>query len=157
MRRRLAVPSDAEDVLQQALIAALRGTPALRDEAALVPWFYQVLRNAVVDHLRAQARGARRLDGFEEVAALPPHEVGSCACSLVLLRELPPSYAEILERVDVRDEPIEDVAASLGVTVGNATVRLHRARRGLRERLLACCGCTSTDACQSCSCARGEV
>jgi RNA polymerase sigma-70 factor (ECF subfamily) len=107
--------------------------------------------------MRAQARATRRPMGFEPQPDLPPHEVGNCACSVALLAELPPAYADILTRVDVREEPVEAVALELGVTVNNATVRLHRARKALRDRLAACCGCKSAQECQSCRCATGCV
>ncbi|MBL8744352.1 MAG: sigma-70 family RNA polymerase sigma factor [Myxococcales bacterium] len=156
-RRRVPVQADAEDVVQQALMTAARTAAAVREEAALVPWFYQVVRSTLSDHLRAQARASRRLDSLDAPYSMPPHEVGNCACSVALLVELPASYVDILTRVDVLEEPIETAAAALGLTVNNATVRLHRARKALRDRLEACCGCKSAEECQSCACATGCV
>lgn len=157
LRHRLAVPADADDVLQQAFLTAARTSGALRSEASLMPWFYQVLRTALADHLRAQARAARPVIDLEPSSTMPPFEVGNCACGVALLYELPDAYREILTRVDVREEPIEDAARALGLTQNNATVRLHRARKALRERLEACCGCKSSRECQSCHCATDPV
>jgi RNA polymerase sigma-70 factor (ECF subfamily) len=61
-------------------------------------------------------------------------------------------YAEILRRVDLGDERLADVAAGLGITVNNATVRLHRARKALRDQLRAFCGTDSARACADCGC-----
>jgi RNA polymerase sigma-70 factor (ECF subfamily) len=157
LRRRLPVQADVDDVLQQALMTAVRSAGAVRSEPALVPWFYVVLRSTVADHFRRRAREARAAEQLlpEPTSELPPHEVGSCACSVALLDQLPPEYAEILTRVDVREEPVAAVATELGLTLNNATVRLHRARKALRERVAECCGCTSSRECSSCGCATG--
>lgn len=156
LRRRVPVPADAEDVLQKALMTAARRLEDLRDEGSLVPWFYQVLRTTLIDHVRAHRRWTRAPHhGFEASATMPAHEVGNCSCSLVLLAELPSAYVDILTRIDVLEEPLATVAAELGVTPNNAKVRLHRARKALRERLEACCGCKSAQECQRCGCATG--
>jgi RNA polymerase sigma-70 factor, ECF subfamily len=157
IRRRLPGGADAEDVLQNALLNASRKVGALRDADALVPWFYQVLRATVVDHRRAEARAARRPETLEPTVWTSPHEVGNCACSLACLAELSPAYADILTRLDVREEPAAHVASDLGVTENNLAVRLHRARKALRDRLDACCGCTSAEQCQRCACATHAV
>jgi hypothetical protein len=45
-----------------------------------------------------------------------------------------------IRQVDIDEEPIGDLAATLGITTNNPTVRLHRARKELRERLLSFSG-----------------
>jgi RNA polymerase sigma-70 factor (ECF subfamily) len=157
LRHRLAVPADAEDVLQQAFLTAARSSRALRSETSVIPWFYQVLRTTLTDHLRAGARAARVVDDLGPSSAMPPFEGGSCACGVALLYELPDAYREILTLVDVREEPLENAARALGLTLNNTTVRLHRARKALRDRLEACCGCKSSRECQSCRCATAVV
>jgi hypothetical protein len=72
-----------------------------------------------------------------------------------VLPALKPEYAEVLRRVDLAEEARETAAAALGITIGNLTVRLHRARQALRRVLeLTCetcpihgyldCGCEYT-------------
>jgi RNA polymerase sigma-70 factor (ECF subfamily) len=52
--------AEAEDLLQQSFAKALSAAPHLRDEERLVPWFYQLLRNALIDRVRSrQAASAR--------------------------------------------------------------------------------------------------
>jgi RNA polymerase sigma-70 factor (ECF subfamily) len=50
------------------------------------------------------------------------------------------------------DESIDDVASSLHITRNNATVRLHRARAVLRDRLMHVCGAHSVLDCLNCNC-----
>src|SRR5918998_4324866 len=52
VRKRVADPELAEDILQDSLLRALRAAPDLRDEDCLLPWFYRVLQNAIVDAYR---------------------------------------------------------------------------------------------------------
>ena len=55
LERRVANRADAEDLLQTALLKVATETVPLRFEGKLVPWFYQVLRNLLVDHYRRAA------------------------------------------------------------------------------------------------------
>jgi len=151
LRRR--VGPDAEDVYQQSLVRTLEQADTIRAPSRVRAWFWRVLRNAVADHHAARvARNARHaaLAACNEETS---HEArAACACALGLLSQLPPTYAEILRRVDLEDERVTDVARTLGIRAENATVRLHRARKALREKLAACCQRTSMRACFSCDC-----
>ena len=51
------------------------------------------------------------------------------------LAELPPRLRAVVVLRDVYDLPHEAIAAELGISQEAAKVRLHRARRKLRERL----------------------
>src|SRR5688572_32346081 len=68
------------------------------------------------------------------------------------LERIRPEYADVLRRVDIEEEPLSSVAEALGITVNNATVRLHRARKAFREQLQAFCGTASMRACLDCAC-----
>ena len=72
--------------------------------------------------------------------------------SLGQLDRIRPEYADMLRRVDIDEERLPEVASSLGITVNNATVRLHRARKALRDQLRSFCGVDSLRACLDCSC-----
>jgi hypothetical protein len=63
-------------------------------------------------------------------------------------------YADLIEQVDVAGLSIEEVAAKSGITPNNAYVRLHRARKALRERLESACGKCATGGgrCGDCYC-----
>ena len=55
---RVGSAEEAEDILQNGLLKAVQRAGELQDDAKLTAWFYQLLRNAIVDHYRA--RGSRR-------------------------------------------------------------------------------------------------
>lgn len=153
VRARVRSGADADDILQQALVKAATHAADLRDMAKLRPWFYQVLRRTLADHHATWALREAKLELLAaEMEESTPEEVATCACSLGQLDHIRAEYAEVLRHVDIDEEPIVEVAAKLGITPNNATVRLHRARKALREQLLAFCGVESRRACADCSC-----
>jgi RNA polymerase sigma-70 factor (ECF subfamily) len=56
-------------------------------------------------------------------------------------------YADILRAVEVDEAPVAAVADGLGMSPGNAAVRLHRARQALRKRLDASLRTCTTHGC----------
>src|SRR3954452_11134914 len=49
-------PSDADDILQETLIAALRAYPRLRPDSNVRAWLFTIARNKALDEYRARAR-----------------------------------------------------------------------------------------------------
>jgi len=146
----------AEDILQAAFVKALERGGAIRDGESAIAWFYRLLRNALVDHWRRTGREAKVLDrGASEadgVSEDPELHAAVCSCFEGLLPTLKPEYAELLRRVDLQGAAVSAVAAELGITANNASVRLHRARQALRRSLEASCGTCATHGCLDCEC-----
>lgn len=146
----------AEDLLQAAYVKAIERGGALREPEHAVAWFYRLLRNALADHGRRAGREARLFDhkaaAAEAAAEDPELHAAVCACLGTLLPTLKPEYAEVLRRADLEGVALADIAAALGITVNNTTVRLHRARRALGERLTQSCGTCATHGCFDCEC-----
>ena len=145
----------AEDILQDAYAKSIEKAGAIRDNESVVAWFYQLLRNAVVDHYRRagterKARG--ELERDTEGSYEPELRDNVCTCVSAILPSLKPEYAEIVGDVELRDRSIAEVAQQKGLTPNNAAVRLHRARAALRRRLIEVCGACSTHGCVDCTC-----
>lgn len=158
LTRRTRSSADADDLLQEALLKATAKIHTIRDEASIVPWFYRVLRNVLTDHTAKLRSHAGGLEAASEALMPPPtpiYERPGCACSISMLDFLAPRYSELLRRVDIEQEPVERFAERQGVTLNNATVRLHRARKALRAQLADYCGTTSPEECLNCACASG--
>ncbi len=154
VKRRVRSGADADDLLQQAMLKATSSIDAVRDGERIEAWFYRVLRNTIADHHVEWARREARLELLaREASEEPPGEAASCACSLGVLDELRPEYADVLRRVDIEEASLDEAAASLGITPNNAKVRLHRARKAMREALVAFCGKCSARGCAGCNCA----
>lgn len=153
LRARLRSGADAEDVFQQALLRAAEHASSVRDPSRARAWFFRIVRRVLADHhARWAVREAKLATLAVDLEEQTPEEVAVCACSLGQLERIRPEYADILRRVDIGEEPLPRVADALGITVNNATVRLHRARKALREQLQALCGTDSIRACLDCAC-----
>ena len=160
LEQRLGSRTDAEDLLQTAYLRAFTAANTLRHEEKVVSWFYRVLRNLLIDQYRKRAAVNRLEEGLAGEREAEPaideelfREV--CRCVKDLAEALKPEYREVLLRVELQDQPLQQVARDLGVTVNNASVRVHRARRALREALQAACGVCTEHGCLDCTC-RGE-
>lgn len=157
LRKRVGSAEDAEDILQDALVRGIARSGDVRDEESAVAWFYRILRNAVADHWRARAADERGLQKaareMPEAAADPDAWGEVCRCFEPLLATLRPDQEALLRQVDLEGRRPVDVAAAEGVTPNAAMVRLHRARRALRERLEQTCRACAAHGCLDCTCA----
>lgn len=159
LRRKMNL-TDAEDLLQQAFLRASQKWGGLRDVSKWKPWFYQILRRLIADHLAAQQRWTRAIEAAyeptEETASVeaPDADPKVCCCSLGLLSELRPEYADVLRAVDIDELSSAEVATRLGTTANNVMVRLHRARKALKTKLQETCQTTNVRACNDCACDR---
>lgn len=134
-------PTDADDVVQEALLRIHRGLAGVRAEGALVGWMYQVTRNALADHLRG-ARSTDALDDDDVAEAVEPDDaafqrLASCVAPFVAM--LPAHYREAVELVELRGLSQVQAAARLGVPVSTMKSRVQRGRAHLRELLETCC------------------
>lgn len=155
VRRQVGDPSIAEDILQDSLIKALRTAPELRDSDKLIPWLYQIMRNAIVDHYRQRATEHTAMDQYAsetETILEPEDEPVLCACFRKLIPTLKNEYQKIVEELDLAEGDPETVAKQLGITRGNLKVRRHRARQQLRSRLEQACGVCAEHGCLDCTC-----
>lgn len=149
LRRRLGNPDEAEEVLQRFMVRALSREHDLREVSSVRGWLGRVLATTIVDYQRGLGARRRRehlVDPVElanNVEALiePDPEIDDavCHCLYTLLPTLRPDYAQVIWRADLLGEPRDRLAVSLGTTVNNIAVRLHRARQALRLRLEQMC------------------
>lgn len=146
LRQRLGNRDEAEDVLQRFSLRALERASELRDVRSVRGWLGRILASTIVDHQRRAIRRRRREVAMEQTdvenfAAEPDSELDGAVCNCLhkLLPTLKPEYADVIWRADLLGEPRDRIAASLGVTLNNVTVRLHRGRQALKKRLEEMC------------------
>lgn len=151
----------AEDILQQGLVRAIEKQQDLESHENVIAWFYTVLRNLIADHYRSIGAADRKHQRFlnEEAtrqldSSVLDSEFGKviCACLGGLIDLLNPQYADVIRRIDFNGEEPGSVATALGITQGNLSVRLHRARQALKNSLVRVCGTCTEHKCLDCSC-----
>jgi RNA polymerase sigma-70 factor (ECF subfamily) len=135
---------DARDVVQDAYLRAFRGIKKFRGDAQFSTWMYRITANCAATHLGrgARHRHAELTDTTQLVDDRPESDPQISADAGALrqrvqeaIAELPPRLRAVVVLRDVYDLPHTDIAAELGISESAAKVRLHRARRRLRERL----------------------
>lgn len=154
VQARVSDPTLAEDILQDSLLKALQRAPDLRDHDRLVPWFYRILRNAIIDAYRHQGverKYTAEISADETPAVEMEETTVLCACFSDLLPTLKPEYSELIQS-ELNEEKQEAVAHRLGISLSNLKVRRHRARQALRRRLEETCRMCAAHGCLDCAC-----
>lgn len=134
--RLVGTREDALDASQEALIRAWRRLPTLRDSSSFEPWLRSIAANAARDLLRE--RGRVRSVPVELAADLPDPSHAALATRLDVqgaVASLPAPARAAAELHYLRDRPVSEVSAGLGVPEGTVKSRLHAARAALRRAL----------------------
>ena len=148
VRRRIADPHRADDVLGEIVLRIHRNLDRVDDHAHLTRWVYRITRNAIIDeYRRAERDRARRgtlLDDVLESAITVEDEPESgygelAACMRPLLDRLPAEQRRALELSDLDGLTQADAARREGVTVSGMKSRVQRGRRRLVDLLHSCC------------------
>jgi len=151
----LSNDADAADAMQDALVAAWRQIPRLRDPAAFDGWLNRVVANAAL--MSRRQRGRRRevqvrpVDRDRDSATPAPEparsiqrpldqgdDAGRVADRDVIIRafeRIRPEDRSILVLHHVDERPVAEIARMLGVPTGTAKWRLHEARRALERAM----------------------
>jgi RNA polymerase sigma-70 factor (ECF subfamily) len=147
--RQCRTARDAEDATQEGLLAAWRGAPSWRGEAAPRTWLFQVVLHACRRHGRRRAGEPERHDGLDQAVALagegqaPDERVATRQAGEALRRVLAglsEEAREVLLLRDVEGLPGEEAAAVLGLGLAAMKSRLHRARLELKAGVEALLG-----------------
>jgi RNA polymerase sigma-70 factor (ECF subfamily) len=133
---------DAEDVTQETFLRVFRGLSGFRGDAQFETWLYRITANAAMTHLRRRGRFGDLLpdDADERLEApsgsqLPadtPVDRQALAAALASLPD-PMRIAVVLK--DVYGLSCLEIAEMEGSTEGAIKVRLHRARKRLKDAL----------------------
>jgi RNA polymerase sigma-70 factor (ECF subfamily) len=132
---------DAADVVQEAYLRAYRSIDGFRGDASFHTWLYRITANCASSHL-----GKRTRDRTEQ---LTDHDVADVRAEhdpellvdhselreelIVAMESLPDHLRTVIVLRDVYDLTHADIATELGISVTAAKVRVHRARKRLRE------------------------
>lgn len=152
--RARAPAEEVDDVLQTAALRAVERASSLNEPERVRAWLYRIHRNAIYDSGRSRVRSQRfEASDMDDMPDAPDTPAEVCGCSLSQMKRVRPSYASVLALVDTNGLSLREAAQQLGISVQNATVRLHRARKALREVMLEHCGVENVRDCLDCRCA----
>ncbi|MFY9789869.1 MAG: sigma-70 family RNA polymerase sigma factor [Candidatus Sulfotelmatobacter sp.] len=155
IRRRVADPGDAEDILQDVFYELVEAYRMMKPVEQVTAWLFQVARNRITDRFRKRSREALRTepakvaDDGEELLLeelLPSPDAGPDAAyarSVLLeeldeaLDELPAEQREVFVAHELMGYSFKELSAQTGVSVNTLLSRKHYAVLHLRERLQA--------------------
>ena len=143
--RRTRDPHAAADLTADIFMAAINAADGYRKElGSPVAWLYGIARNVVAAERRRAARAwaaenriaARRLLDEDDIARLEERIDAERDCRALLDRiaKLPAGQQAVLELIAVDGLTLPEAAAALDISTVTARVRLHRARRALRDQ-----------------------
>jgi RNA polymerase sigma-70 factor (ECF subfamily) len=139
LRHRLRNAADAEDLLQDVFLKAMRQGQRFCAIVDARAWLYEVARNTLADRLRLArdtvALPAELSADVEEAAAVD----SLAACLPRVLSELSPEDREAITLCDLERLPQEEYARRKGLSLPGAKSRVQRARKRLRDRLTQAC------------------
>jgi RNA polymerase sigma-70 factor (ECF subfamily) len=135
--------TEAEDLVQETYVKALRGFASFTPGTNFRAWMYRILRNAFLTSrsgLKAMVSMDDDPEQFEQLDGDPSPEallLGRADAEALrrAIEALPLPFREVLLLSDVEEMSYRDIAEALGIPVGTVTSRLVRARRKVREAL----------------------
>ena len=132
----LVGPQEADDCLQETLIAALRAYPRLRPGSNVRAWALTIARRKAVDHHRARARRPVPVEGVgEEAAPATPGRVQLDGDLWTAVRELPPRQRAAVTLRYAGDLRHRELATAMGTSEEAARRNVHEGLKRLREVL----------------------
>lgn len=139
-KARLHRLEDAEDAVQETLLAALARPETYAGASALNTWLVGILKHKIVDRIRGAARHTT-LDADAPCAvdapagSDPERDLARVRLGAALeraLARLPADMARALVMRELFGAEVPEVCAELGITPSNCWVMLHRGRARLR-------------------------
>jgi len=136
---------EAEDLVQETYVKALRGFSSFQLGTNFRAWMYRILRNTfLTSRTGLKATMTVPLDLEQDGTDLPvdsvtPETIFIERSNTQLMQSaidgLPVYYREILLLCDVEEMSYQEISETLSIPIGTVMSRLSRARRTLRERL----------------------
>jgi RNA polymerase sigma-70 factor (ECF subfamily) len=145
---------DARDVVQDAYLRAYKGLKRFRGDAQFSTWLYRITANCASTTMARRSKSRHdELDSDSQLIDERPDHDPQMRAEASLERDrvseavaaLPPRLRAVVVLRDIYDLPHEAIAEELGITEAAAKVRLHRARKKLRERLFPMRGDVAED------------
>jgi RNA polymerase sigma-70 factor, ECF subfamily len=145
--------SEAEDLVQDALVRAYRFQHHFELGTNLKAWLLRILTNTFINHYRRSVRERRVLDP-EEGAPIGDGVMSRAAMRgltdstsvaqegllrgeiLAALDNLPEDYRLMIVLADIEELSYKEIADAVGVPIGTVMSRLHRARKLMQKQLV---------------------
>lgn len=148
-------PQDAEDLVQETYLRAIRSLNQFQEGTNLRAWLFKILTNAFINQYRRRGRTPRNesIDNVEDFylyqhlvesdiqpsSSDPEREVLERLVDEDIIRaleDLPLPFRQVVLLADVEGFSYKEIADILNIKIGTVMSRLHRGRRRLQQALL---------------------
>jgi len=139
--------SAADDLLQETLLKVARALPQFKGRSSVKTWAFSIATRVATDYFRRSDNRARivALDETEPLPTSEPNvddglvieEMSSCVREVI--DSLPSDYKTALVLHDLQGLTAAEVAEIAECSVATAKIRIHRARRRLKQALADAC------------------
>lgn len=135
---------DAEDLVQETYLKALRGFGSFQAGTNFRAWMFRILKNTFLSsRSRLEYRLTEAIDaeecGPEPIENETPETILVCRSDSQSIQQaidnLPAHSREVLILCDVEEMSYQEMAEILAIPVGTVMSRLSRARKAVRESL----------------------
>lgn len=136
-RRLIDGGADAEDLVQETLIAVHTRRASYDRSQPFTAWAYAMARYKLVDHLRkARVRAAVPIDGREDLFAQDDQAQTEASRDVEqLLSVLPPRQQEAIRLTKLEGLSVDEAASRTGQSAAATKVGVHRGMKKLRALL----------------------
>ena len=137
---------EAENIVQETFTEAYQQIEDFQGESSVSTWLFSIAKHLAYGHLRTSDR--HNYLEHETIEFLQADQGGSAAATRKevelserkqivhdALQELPEHYRRVVQLRDLEEKSTRETAEQLELTEVNVRVRLHRARKQLREHL----------------------
>ena len=138
----------AEDIVQDVLIKVYKQLGSLKAQEKILPWMYQITRNAIVDYYRKQKPtealsvtvAAQAIEMAAEAVEMEEDvEKELAQCLLPMVNQLTPTYRQAIKMAEFDGLTQKEIAQHQNLSLSGAKSRVQRGRKMLKEMLMACC------------------
>ena len=140
---------EARDLVQETFVKSLKGFSSFREGTNFRAWMYRILRNTF---LTSRTGLERRNTQQEDEEGLAEISISQETPEVALIRrantelvqaaiaELPPAFREVVLLADMEEMKYQEISEALDIPIGTVMSRLARARRQVREYIVAASG-----------------
>jgi RNA polymerase sigma-70 factor, ECF subfamily len=135
--RRAENRADAEDIVQESLLGALRGASRFEGRSSLTTWLSRIVSNqcaAFRRYRRVRRADSLGSDNAPEPAGGAPENPEAKLDVERLLSALSPEHREVIVLRELQGFSYDEISETLGVPRGTVESRLFRARQTLKEK-----------------------
>ena len=139
---------EIEDIVQDTFLKAFRRLDSFDHRSSFYTWIYRIATNTILDVLKRRGRSpVQTVEDPEMVGEVAPTDIPApsadldaqeiCDVTHEVLGHLPDIFRTVLVMREFDEMSYQDIADTLGISIGTVESRLFRARARFKDKLLS--------------------